>query len=247
MTEVSEQAVASVALSPAGDTRPQLLQDAIEIAMLMAELQQQGAAVYLYPPGSEAAVEGTLPAQTAVGNHLQLYPALEAWPLLQANPAGWRMVAMVGDCIVQAELPPLQLLGGQCSCAYPQQLTRWQRRAFLRLDAPLGRRFSAAFTLLGEAYQANIYDLSLGGVGLYASPRDLPELRPGRQIPKASLELGPGRTVVAELEVRLCRSFHSRLLGEQLHVGCRFRTMSEQSAAVLRASLAELAAIQRLD
>lgn len=44
--------------------------------------------------------------------------------------------------------------------------------------------------------------------------------------------------------MRLCRSFHSRLLGEQLHVGCRFIGMNEQSAAMLRSCLAELAALR---
>ncbi|MFC3533469.1 PilZ domain-containing protein [Vogesella facilis] len=239
MSEVESMLPAGV-VQPATDTGPQLVSDGAQIAALLHALQQDKAALYLYPPGSEQAVDGArlLPLAGAT-LQLQLPAALEPLPA-----SGWRLVLIGGGCIVQCELPPLQQLGEQLQCALPWQLTRWQRRAFLRLDAPLGRSFSASFTLLGEPYQANVYDLSLGGIGLYASPRELPQLHPGRLLPKVRIELGHGRVLQAELEVRLCRPFQSRLLGEQLHVGCRIRALSEQGAALLRGCLAELAALQ---
>lgn len=242
MSEVDSLMPAGV-INPATDTRPQQLSDGAQIAALLATLQQDKAALYLYPPGSELAFEGArlLPLD---GPLLRMYLPVGVQPPLPLQADGWRMVAIGAGCIVQCELPPLQQHGEQLQCGLPWQLTRWQRRAFLRLDAPLGRSFNARFTLLGEEYQANVYDLSLGGVGLYASPRELPQLLPGRLLPKVRIELGAGRVLQAELEVRLCRSFHSRLLGEQLHVGCRIRALTERDAALLRGCLAELAALQ---
>ncbi|WP_174873911.1 PilZ domain-containing protein [Vogesella oryzae] len=238
-----DSAVPAGVLSAANDNRPQRIDDRAEIAALLAMLQQDMAALYLYPPDSDRAFEGTRLLPTD-GQQLQLLLPPGAPLPLPWQASGWRMVLIAAGCIVQCELPALELQDECLCCALPLQLSRWQRRAFLRLDAPLGRNFSASFTLLGEQYQANVYDLSLGGIGLYASPWQLPQLLPGRQLSKVRIELGAGRVMQAELEVRLCRSFRSRLLGEQLHVGCRIRALGERDAALLRQCLAELAAVQ---
>ena len=48
----------------------------------------------------------------------------------------------------------------------------------------------------------------------------------GRKLSRVRLELGPEKVIIADLEIRLSRSFRSFLLGEQVQIGCRFLNLS---------------------
>jgi c-di-GMP-binding flagellar brake protein YcgR len=115
-----------------------------------------------------------------------------------------------------------------------------ERRGHLRLDAPVGHSFSAEFTYYGETYHANVYDLSTGGVGLRAAPRELPELYAGKRLTRVKLELGNERELTVDLEVRMWRPFRSFLLGQQVHIGCRFLELTPYAEAEVRLIVAEL-------
>ena len=65
----------------------------------------------------------------------------------------------------------------QCSCRLPDDVVRLQRRAHQRLEAPLGRNYTAEFQFLGQWYQLPISDVSLGGVGMRASPHTCAPMR----------------------------------------------------------------------
>lgn len=123
----------------------------------------------------------------------------------------------------------------------PVELVRLQQRAFERFEAPLGQSYSAEFALDGQRRQLRISDLSLGGVGLHGSPHEVRSLRVGTRLRRAHLELTQGQALLADLEVQVRRPFRSYLLGEQVHVGCRFvempaslRTALERAIDVLR-------------
>jgi len=54
------------------------------------------------------------------------------------------------------------------------------------------------------------------------------------------LELGPDTVMIADLEVRLSRTFRSFLLGEQVQIGCQFVNLSPAMQEELTRVLQEL-------
>lgn len=122
----------------------------------------------------------------------------------------------------------------------PEDFLRLQRRAFERLDAPLGRDFGAEFIHLGQRFQLAVSDLSAGGIGLRASPRQAAMLRAGLRLPRVRLSLDGAPLAVIDLEVRLCRAFRSYLLGRQVHVGCRFVDPQPSAQAALAQAIDRL-------
>ena len=128
----------------------------------------------------------------------------------------------------------------QMASPLPQDFMRLQRRAFERLDAPLGRDFGAEFTHLGQRFQLAVSDLSAGGIGLRASPRQAAMLRTGLRVSRVRLSLDGAPLAVVDLEVRLCRAFRSYLLGRQVHVGCRFIDPAPAARAALEHAIGRL-------
>ncbi|MBM3114692.1 flagellar brake protein [Jeongeupia naejangsanensis] len=124
--------------------------------------------------------------------------------------------------------------------AFPLELIRVQRREFARLDAPLGRQYAASFVLDGQTYEANLYDLSQGGVGLRTTPQCAAPLIIGSVVPQVRMELGRDGALVVDLEIRMRRTFYSNLLGEQVHYGCRMVNVSTAASVKLKQLLASL-------
>jgi hypothetical protein len=58
----------------------------------------------------------------------------------------------------------------------------------------------------------------------------------GRKLQRVRLELGPDAVIIADLEIRLSRTYRSFLLGEQVQIGCQFLNMS----ATMQDDLAKL-------
>jgi len=50
----------------------------------------------------------------------------------------------------------------------------------------------------------------------------------GRKLQRVRLEMGPGSVLICDLEIRLSRHFRSFLLGEQLHIGCKFTSVAPE-------------------
>lgn len=128
----------------------------------------------------------------------------------------------------------------QMASPLPRDFMRLQRRAFERLDAPLGRDFGAEFTHLGQHLQLAVSDLSAGGIGLRASPHQAAMLRAGLRLSRVRLSLDGAPVAVIDLEVRLCRAFRSYLLGRQVHVGCRFVDPEPAAQAALAQAISRL-------
>ncbi|MFL6674523.1 MAG: flagellar brake protein [Massilia sp.] len=116
--------------------------------------------------------------------------------------------------LVPAEFPPVCLV--------------LNRRAAQRLETPVGVDFTATFKILGKSYELPLYDFSLGGVGLRATPEEAFGMRVGKKLEDVRLQLGPALTVTADLEIRLLRPFKTFLLGEQVQIGCSFVNISMQ-------------------
>lgn len=109
---------------------------------------------------------------------------------------------------------------------FPLKCMVLNRRASTRLETPLGIYYMASFVLNGKPYELQLYDFSTGGVGMRAAPRDCVGLHVGRKLQRVRLELGPDSIMIADLEVRLSRTFRSFLLGEQVQIGCQFTNLS---------------------
>jgi c-di-GMP-binding flagellar brake protein YcgR len=78
----------------------------------------------------------------------------------------------------------------------------------------------------GKPYELQLYDFSQGGIGMRCAPRDAQGLHVGRKLQRVRLELGPDAVIIADLEIRLSRTYRSFLLGEQVQIGCQFLNMS---------------------
>jgi c-di-GMP-binding flagellar brake protein YcgR len=99
----------------------------------------------------------------------------------------------------------------------------------MRLETPLGVYYpTASFAMNGKQYELQLYDLSIGGVGIRCAPGDAAGLRVGRQLQNVLLKVGPGSEITCDLEIRLVRRFRSFLAGPQVHIGCQFMNLSPQ-------------------
>lgn len=86
---------------------------------------------------------------------------------------------------------------------------------------------------MGQAIELPVCDLSIGGIGLRASPQMASMFCSGRKLSQVRLQLGADHWFVVDLEIRLARRFQSKLLGAQLHLGCRFMSLSASDTALL--------------
>ncbi|MFT7772944.1 hypothetical protein [Roseateles sp.] len=119
-----------------------------------------------------------------------------------------------------------------------------ERRAAPRRDVPLGPTFRAEFTLLAKPRSFNVDDLSLGGLGLRGAVDQGQGIFVGQKLAQVRLVLAGHAALVADLEVRSYRFHRSFLIGEQLHVGCRFVNLGLQGELELRDLLAKLAELR---
>ncbi|OWQ43770.1 hypothetical protein CDL60_28420 [Roseateles noduli] len=115
-----------------------------------------------------------------------------------------------------------------------------ERRTTPRRDVPLGPAVRVEFMLLGRARSLNVDDVSLGGLGLRGSVEEGRGLFLGQKVQQARVMVGDQLVLVADLEVRIRRSFRSFLAGEQVHIGCRFLGLNPLAEAELQRLLAQL-------
>lgn len=135
--------------------------------------------------------------------------------------------------------PPREAATPAASESEPPSTPAENRRATVRVEAPLGQQDTVRFSVRGKPYDAPIHDLSLGGVSFWLPRGEFALLTPGMKLAHATVERGEHR-FVADLEVRGTRKVKSFLGGEQLHVGCQFGRLDDDAQAALEAVLAEL-------
>jgi c-di-GMP-binding flagellar brake protein YcgR len=185
------------------------------------------------------------------GDAVSVYPARPGYPVLLARihsvdpehptfvidfaganpPSGYAtlVAAMGGNAKLQFELNQ-EWIGqpGQpnlASASFPESCLVLNRRAARRSETPVGVNYTATFKLLGTPYVLPLFDVSVGGVGMRATPEQAMRLRVGKKLEGVRLELGPEQVMVADLEIRLLRPFRTFLLGEQVQVGCSYATV----------------------
>jgi c-di-GMP-binding flagellar brake protein YcgR len=205
------------------------MRDPFDIGEVLEALAQSGEAVSVYPsrPGHPvllARIHSVDPDNPAF-----ILDFAGATP-----PAGnaTLVASLGGNAKMQFELS--QEWRGQSGqshlvpAAFPASCLVLNRRAAQRLETPVGVNYTAAFKILGAPYELPLYDFSIGGVGMRATPEQAFKLRVGKKLEDVRLELGPALVMVADLEIRLLRPFRTFLLGEQVQVGCSFSSISMQ-------------------
>ena len=211
---------------PAG-SKPHDMTDEHDIGDSLTLLAENGDPVSIYPVSTSNVVMARVRSVDPDNPRfvLELNEG-EFLPPGEATFVGWLRSAKIQfklaseDWACQPGVPTLIPLD------FPPKCLVLNRRASTRLETPLGIYYMASFVLNGKPYELQLYDFSSGGVGMRAAPRDCVGLNVGRKLQRVRLELGPDSIMIADLEVRLSRTFRSFLLGEQVQIGCQFTNLS---------------------
>ncbi|HSC80114.1 MAG TPA: flagellar brake protein [Chitinolyticbacter sp.] len=124
---------------------------------------------------------------------------------------------------------------------FPPDLIKLQRREYFRIETPLAHPFVCRFTLQdGQQLALQLHDLSLGGLGLWASTVEAQKLQCGVQLRDAVIELGAGGVVQTDLEICALRPMTSRSGEARFHVGCRFLSLTRGAEASVQRLMAQL-------
>ena len=220
--------------------------DIDQIGDALTLLAETGDPVSMYAAGSRQAVLGRI---------LSVDPELPHF-VMELNdgqtlpPGSVTFVAWLRNAKLQFRLsdPAWRSLPGTPALipmTFPDTCEVLNRRASERVETPLGANFTASFVVNGAPYELQLYDFSLGGVGLRCAKRDAKGLIKGRKLVDVRLELGPETVIVTDLEVRLTRSYRSFLLGEQLHVGCKYMNMAPETERAIASLLDKINEPQR--
>lgn len=207
-------------------TKPHHMADPYDIGEALAMLAEKGDAVSIFTGGAAEPVLARIYSVDEERPHFVI--ELNEGSVLPPGPAtfvAWQRSAKLQFSINDewTSLPGQPTL---IPTYFPKECLVLERRSSARLETPLGVYYTAAFVLDGRPYELQLYDFSLGGVGMRAPRREAMGLYVGRKLSRVRLELGANSFIVADLEVRLSRSFRSFLLGDQTQVGCQFTNLS---------------------
>jgi len=122
--------------------------------------------------------------------------------------------------------------------AFPKELLRLQRREFYRLTTPIARPLKCRMALPQaggneQAYEAIVFDISGGGIGIAAPPEGM-QFASGQQIPNCRIELPEVGIVMCTLKV--CSVFEITLKngGRVRHAGCEFVKLPGPMATLIQ-------------
>ncbi|UXY16787.1 flagellar brake protein [Chitiniphilus purpureus] len=124
---------------------------------------------------------------------------------------------------------------------FPQDLVKLQRREFFRIETPMASPFLGRLMLAGgQRLQLQLHDLSLGGIGLWASAAEAQLLPRGLHLQEAVIELGSTGSIEVDLEVRSHRVMTTRSGEERFHIGCCFINLTRIGEATVQRLMAQL-------
>ena len=199
-------------------SQPHTMDDTWDIGEALSRLALGGDAVTLHGAGAPV-----LARVLAVDDEQEQY-TLELNDTLDGGPV--TCVAYLHSAKLQFTLDPgwqAEPLRPDCIVAtFPAACLVLERRGDERQETPVGLRYLATFVTDGKPFELQLVDFSLGGVGMRAAPHDAESLYVGRKLQRVRLDLGPDLVLVADLEIRLKRSFRTFLAGRQVQVGCQF-------------------------
>lgn len=214
-----------------------------DIGDALTLLAENGDAISMYAPGSREPVLGRilsvdpeLPHFVMQLNEGETLPSgdITFVACLRTAKLQFRLSGSWKSTPGQAQLVPM---------VFPPTCAVLNRRNSVRVESPLGANFTAAFVMNGTPFELPVYDFAHGGIGLRCSRGDAKGLLKGRKLRDIVLELGDAEPVfVAEMEIRATRSYRSFLLGEQLHIGCQFTSMTPEAVEQVGSLMARISA-----
>lgn len=210
-----------------------------DIGDALTLLAANGDAISMYAPGSREPVLGRI---LSVDPELPHF-VLELNDGQSLRPGTITFVACLPSAKLQFKLhderwksqPGQPLL---IPMTFPETCAVQNRRSSERAETPLGANFMAAFTFNDTLYEFPITDFALGGIGLHCAKARAKGLLRGRKLLDVRLNLGEQVIRIDEMEIRCSRPFRSFLLGEQLHLGCKFTKLPAEAEAQLQRVLA---------
>jgi c-di-GMP-binding flagellar brake protein YcgR len=211
----------------ASGSKPHEMTDADDIGDALSILAENGDAVTIYPSGGTNVVLARI--RTVAPDEPNFVLELnegEVIPPGDATFVAWLRSAKLQFHLSDPEWRSLPEQPQLIPLTFPEKCQVLNRRATARLETPLGVYFTASFVMNGKPYELQLYDFSQGGIGMRCAPRDAQGLHVGRKLQRVRLELGPDAVIIADLEIRLSRTYRSFLLGEQVQIGCQFLNMS---------------------
>lgn len=227
-------------IGPDVDVTPFRSQDPLDITTTLQALAADGDLVSIYPLGGETFLSGRIAEVRLQAGQFIVEANGSTAPesgrvLLVAMPLGIKLQFRASGHWMDQPGAPLHLVAD-----LPGEVIHLQRRRFPRLEAPLGQPFRVEFVLQGETFSMGLDDVSIGGLGLRVPASEGGILMPGQQLRRVRVELGYGKPMTVDLEVRSRRAFRSFLAGEQLHFGCRFMNLTPEASEELQRLLAQL-------
>lgn len=111
-------------------------------------------------------------------------------------------------------------------CDLPQELLRLQRREFYRLTTPVARPLKCRMPLPlagggDNLYEATVFDISGGGIGIAAPPDDAP-FAPQQQVPDCRIELPEVGIVTCTIKVSSVFEITLKSGARVRRAGCAF-------------------------
>jgi flagellar brake protein len=203
------------------DANPYHMTDAFDIGEALERLAKYGDAVTLYPASGEIQMARIFSVSEETPDFVVELNEDINLPRGPITFVAWQQSAKLqftleADWACVPDQPKL------LPCVFPEECLVLERRQATRLETPLGQYFMASFMIGAQDYELQLYDISIGGVGMRAMPKETVGLYVGRKLQRVRLELGPTKVIIVDLEIRLTRTFRSFLLGEQTQVGCSF-------------------------
>jgi c-di-GMP-binding flagellar brake protein YcgR len=219
----------------AANASPHEMTDPFDIGEALTQLGETGEPISIY---AGRACEPVMARIESVDPELPQFVLDLAGGAAMPTGHALTLVASLGNnAKLQFELPDdWKALPGQSqmvNASFPEMCLVLNRRTERRFETPVGGNYTASFMMLGQKRVLQLYDFSLGGVGMRAAPEHAMGLRVGKKIDGVRLDIGE-HTMEVDLVIRLARRFRTFLLGEQVQIGCQFVNMKPETQQALK-------------
>jgi c-di-GMP-binding flagellar brake protein YcgR len=219
----------------AANAEPHQMTDPFDIGDALTQLSEAGEPISIYAGHTRAPVMARIDSVDPELPHFVL--DLAAGATMPAGHALTLVASLGNNAKLQFELPEdWRTLPGQPQMvqgSFPEVCLVLNRRTERRFETPVGGNYTASFTLLSQKRVLQLYDFSMGGIGMLAAPLQSTGLRVGKKLEGVRLDIGDD-TLEVDVVIRLTRRFRTFLLGEQMQIGCQFVNLKPETEQTLK-------------
>ncbi|WP_229506903.1 flagellar brake protein [Pseudoduganella rivuli] len=220
--------------------------DVDDIGDALTLLAYSGDAISMYAAGSRTVILGRILSVDPELPHFVIeLNAGEKLPPGKVTFVAWLRNAKLQFELTDKNWRSAPALPHQVPLTFPETCEVLNRRESTRQETPVGVTFMASFVMNGNPYELPLHDFSVGGIGLRCAKNEAKGLFKGRKLQDVRLDLGPETIIVTEMEIRLTRPYRSFLLGEQLHIGCKFINLDPEMQSRIASLLENMNNAQR--